>query len=63
MHSHMAKLKNKQSTIWPGMRGRVDIPQVYRESHLAIGWTELKCKDMDELAKEGHTYHLSLQRN
>ena len=33
--------------------------QVYRESQLAIGWTEQKCIDMDELAKQNHTYHLS----
>ena len=48
---------------------KVDILQVFtnefseihffRESQLAIGWTEQKCKDMDELAKENHTYHLS----
>ena len=31
---------------------------VYRESQLAIGWTEQKCKDWDQLAKEDHTYHL-----
>ena len=34
---------------------------VYRESQLAIGWTEPKCKEMDELAKENHTYHLSTE--
>ena len=74
----MAKPKNKQSTIWPGMRGRdaarkstlkvnflqvftIDFSeiQVYRESQLAIGWTEQKCKEWDELAKEDHTYHLT----
>ena len=32
---------------------------VYRESQLSIGWTEQKCKEMDELAKEDHTYHLT----
>ena len=32
---------------------------VDRESQLAIGWTELKCKEWDELAKEDHTYHLT----
>ena len=66
----MAKPKNKQSTIWPGMRGRdaargVDSQgehfkgihdrflrdPVYRESQLAIGWTEPKCKEWDELAQ------------
>ena len=47
---------------------KVDISQVFtidfseiqnRESQLAIGRTEHKCKEMDELAKEDHTYHLS----
>ena len=33
--------------------------QFYRESQLAIGWTEEKCKEMDKLAKEDHTYHLT----
>ena len=32
---------------------------VYRESQLAIGWTEQKCKEWDELAKEDHTYRLT----
>ena len=32
--------------------------QVYRALQLAIGWTEQKCKEMNELAKEDHTYHL-----
>ena len=34
----------------------------YRETKLAIGWTEQKCKEMDELAKEDHTYHLSPEK-
>ena len=33
--------------------------QVCRESQLKIGWTEQKCIEMDELAKQDHTYHLS----
>ena len=37
---------------------------VYRESQLAIGWSEQKCKKSDELAKEDHTYKLtSEERN
>ena len=71
----MARPKNKQSTIWPGMRGRdaarkltlmVDFftgihdrflrDPVYRESQLAIGWTEQKCKEWDEHAQKDHTY-------
>ena len=94
-----AKLKNRKSTILPGMRGRdaakeltlkvnisawnawkrccknVDIQgghftgihdrflrdRVYRESQLLVGWTEHKCKEMDELAQHNHTYHLSTE--
>ena len=34
---------------------------VYRESQLVIGWTEQKCKELDEFAKENHTYRLTLE--
>ena len=30
-----------------------------RESQLAIGWTDQKCREWDELAQEYHTYHLT----
>ena len=33
--------------------------QFYRESQLAIGWSEQKCKEWDELAKEVLTYKLT----
>ena len=32
---------------------------VYRVSQLAIGWSEQKCKEWDELAQEDHTYKLT----
>ena len=32
---------------------------VYRESQLVIGWSEQKCKEWDEHAKEDHTYELT----
>ena len=32
---------------------------VCRESQLAIGWSEPKCKEMDEFAQEDHTYRLT----
>ena len=35
---------------------------VYRESQLAIGWPEQKCKEWDELANEDHTYKLTLEQ-
>ena len=31
---------------------------VYRESQLAIGWSQQKCKEWDALAKEDHAYKL-----
>ena len=42
-----------------GIHDRFLRDTVYRESQLAIGWTEQMCKEMDELEKEDHTYHLS----
>ena len=44
-----------------GIHDRFLIDPVHRESQLAIGWTEQKCKEMDELATEDHTCHLSLE--
>ena len=31
----------------------------HRESQLLVDWTEQKCKELDELATEDHTYHLT----
>ena len=45
-----ARPKYKENTLWH---------PVYRESQLAIGWSELKCKEWDDLAKEDHTYKLA----
>ena len=42
-----------------GVHDRFLRDQVYRESQLLIGWTEQKCIEMDELAKQDHTYRLS----
>ena len=33
----------------------------YRESQLAIGWSEQQCKEWDELAKEDYTYKPTLE--
>ena len=41
-----------------GIHDRFLRDQVYRESQLLIGWTEQKCIEMDELAKQDHTYRL-----
>ena len=42
-----------------GIHDRFLRDRVYRESQLAFGWTEQKCKEWDEPAKEDHTYHLT----
>ena len=74
----MAKLKNRKSTIWPGMRGRdaarkstlkVNILQVFTTDFSEIQFIvnhnsksdgqNKKCKELDELAKEDHTYKLT----
>ena len=51
-----------QGGHFTGIHDRFLRDQVFRESQLAIGLTEQKCKEMDELAKEDHTYHLTEQR-
>ena len=48
-----------QGGHFTGIHDRVLRDPVYRESQLAIGWTEQKCKEWDELAKEDHTNHLT----
>ena len=72
---HTAKLKNRKWNAWKRCCTRVDSQgehltgihdrflrdQVCRESQLAIGWSEQQCIEMDELAKQNHTYHLSTE--
>ena len=48
-----------QGEHFKGIHDQILRDQVYRESQLLIGWTEQKCKEWDELAKQNHTYHLS----
>ena len=65
----IARPKNKQSTIWPGMRGRdaarklnlkVNILQVFTIHFSEIQFiVEQKCKEWDEFAQEDHTYRLT----
>ena len=55
------KRVDSQCENFTGIHDRFLRDQVYRESQLAIGWTEQKCKEMDELAKQSHTYHLSTE--
>ena len=53
------KKVDSQGGHFTGIHDRVPRDPVYCESQLAIGWTEQKCEELDELAKEDHTYHLS----
>ena len=53
------KKVDSQGEHFTGIHDRFPRDPVYRESQLAIGWTEQKCKEWDELAKEDHTYHLT----
>ena len=53
------KKVDSQGERYTGIHDRFLRDQVYRESQLLIGWTEQKCIEMDELAKEDHTYHLT----
>ena len=45
------KRVDSQGEHFTGVHDRFFRDQVYRESQLAIGWTERKCKEMDELAE------------
>ena len=48
-----------QGGHFTGIHERLLRNPVYRESQLAIGWTEQTCKEWDELAQEDHTYRLT----
>ena len=53
------KRVDSQGEHYNGIHDRSLRDQVCRDSQLAIGWTEQKCIEMDELAKQDHTYRLS----
>ena len=53
------KKVDSQGEHFTGIHDRFLRDPVYRESQLAIGWTEQKCKEWDELAKEDDTYRLT----
>ena len=53
------EMLDSQGGHFTGVHDRFLRDPVYRESELAIGWTEQQCKEMDELAKEDHTYLLT----
>ena len=53
------KKVDSQCGHFTGFHDRFLRDPVYRESQLAIGWSEQECKECDELAKEDHTYKLT----
>ena len=53
------KRVDSQGEHFKGFHDRFLRDRVYRESQLLIGWTEQKCREMYELAKQDHTYRLS----
>ena len=59
MGKRCCKKVDSQGEHFIGIHVRFLRDPVYRESLLAIGWTEQKCKERDELAQEDHTYHLT----
>ena len=50
---------DSQGEHYEGIHDRFLRDRVYRESQLLIGWTEQKCIEIDELAKQDHTHRLS----
>ena len=50
------KKVDSQGGHFIGIHDRFLRDPVYRESQLAIGWKQQKCKEMDDFAKENHTY-------
>ena len=50
------KKVDSQGEHFTGVHDRFLRDPVYRESQLAIGWSEQTCKGWDELAKEDNTY-------
>ena len=55
------KKVDSQGEHFTGVHDRFLRDPVYCESQLAIGWSEQTCKEWDELAKEDHTYKLTLE--
>ena len=53
------KKVDSQGGLFTGIHDRFLRDPVYRESQLAIGWTEQKCKEWGEFSKEDHAYKLT----
>ena len=56
------KKVDSQGEHFTGIDDRFLRDPVYRESQLAIGWSEQKCKEWDEFAKEYHTKKLTPEK-
>ena len=56
------KKVDSQGEHFTGIHDRFLRDPVYRESQLAIGWTEQKCKEWDAFAKEDYTHHLTPEK-
>ena len=56
-----ARKVDSQGGNFTGIHDGFPTDPIYRESQLAIGWTEQESKEMDELAKENHTYCLTAE--
>ena len=54
-----ARKSTPKVNILTGIHDRFLRDPVHGESQLAIGWTEQKCKEWNELAQEDHTYKLT----
>ena len=50
---------DSQGEHFTGIHVRFLRDPFYRDSQLVIGWTEQKCKELDQLAKEDHTHILT----
>ena len=57
------KRVDSQGEHFTGIHDRFLRDRVYRESQLLIGWTEHNSIEMDELAKQDHTYRLSKEKS
>ena len=55
------KKVDSQGEHFTGVQDRFFRGPVYRESQFAVGWTEQKCKEWDELAQGDHTYRLTAE--
>ena len=53
------KIVDSQGEHCTGIHDRFLREPVYRESQLAIGWSQQKCKEWNELAQENHTFLLT----